>query len=92
MVATDGLRLVYVIAPALALVGAAVIVAVPVMVIDVVTVNVDAANADVARAMSSIPLFRVALAYTAVAAWVAMKYTWPAATIVITPVVESMVA
>ena len=68
MVATDGLRLVYVIAPALALVGAAVIVAVPVMVIDVVTVNVADENADVASDTVSVPLSRVDAAYVAVAA------------------------
>ena len=69
IVATAVLLLAYVIAPALALLGASIIengASTLVFVAD--TVNVDASNADVASDTVSVPLSRVALLYVAVAA------------------------
>jgi hypothetical protein len=74
MVATAVLLLAYVIAPSLALLGAVVIEnGASTLVFVAGIANVADANADVASATVSVPLFRVEAAYTAVAAWVAMK-------------------
>jgi hypothetical protein len=93
MVATPGLRLVYVMAPALALLGAVVIEnGASTLVFAEGTTNAADENPDVPSATVSVLLSRVALAYMDVAAWVALKVTSPAVTIVITPVLSLMVA
>ena len=88
MVATAVLLLAYVIAPLLALLGAAIIDNVPAPYVpEEGTVKVAVENADVASATVSVLLSTVALAYLVVAAWVAVKYIGsPAATMVIWPV------
>jgi hypothetical protein len=93
MVATPGVRLVYVMAPVLALLGAVVIDNVPVPYVpDEGTVNVADENADVASDTVSVLLSTVALAYVDVSAWVALKITSPAETSVMTSVLALMVA
>ena len=94
IVATAGLLLLYVIAPVLLLVGRVVISkdASP-NVLDDSTVNVDDADRlDIPRAIVRVLLVIVELKYCAVAAWVALNDTSPAATKVIQFPDASMVA
>jgi hypothetical protein len=93
MVATAVLLLTYVMAPALALLGAVVIEnGASTLVFVEATVNVAEENADVPSATVNVLLSTVALAYVDVAAWDALKITSPAETSVMTPVLALMVA
>jgi len=90
IVATAVLLLSYVIAPppVAAPLGAAVIEADPTIVANSVTENIAEENADVARDTVNVLLSIVALVYVLVDACVAVKYTDPAPTRVIAPVLE----